>query len=121
MYFVNILDQIDEILDKVASPIYYWFIGILYLAYIATFMGVFYIGKTYLHTLSTIIQVFISLVLMVRFNPLRKHAVSQNTNVLVFACAFFLLLNVALSEGLRKYTQPILGDVAQFDHVLRQS
>lgn len=94
---LDFLDRIDVFLDTVANPVYFWLIGLFYVVYLAAFFGVVYIQPTYIHWLTIWIQVFISVVLLIRFNPFRKHASNGCNHVLIFACASFLLLNVCLT------------------------
>lgn len=109
---LSFLDRIDAFLDKIASPIYYWLIGLFYLFYLAAFFGFFYVQPAYIHVLSAVIQIFISIVLLIRFNPFRKHAVYESNNILVFACAFFLLINVCLTESIvRRLQTTFVNDV----------
>ena len=103
----EVFDIVDNILDKVASPIYYWLIFLLYFIYIAVFFGIFYVNKQYINHLSIFIQVFIAIILMVRFNPLRHHVVKPSDNTIIFASAFFLLVNVGLTETLGNYVKKV--------------
>lgn len=115
---IAFLDRIDAILDKVASPIYYWLIGLFYFIYIAAFLGAFYINPLYIHSLSFAIQLFISIVLLIRFNPFRTHAVYESNNILVFACACFLLLNVTLTESVLNTLKVQLNNINAFEQKL---
>ena len=107
MSTIYLLDRIDTFLDKIASPIYFWLIGLLYIVYLAAFLGMFYVNPAYIRWLSIAIQVFISGVLLIRFNPFYKHVVHDGHNVLVFACAFFLLMNVGLTESVLHKIQTV--------------
>ncbi len=103
----EVFDMVDRILDKVASPIYYWLIFLLYFIYIAVFFGIFYVNKNYIEHLSVFIQVFIAIILMIRFNPLRHHEVKSSDNTIIFASAFFLLVNVGLTQTLGSYVKKV--------------
>jgi len=94
-----IFNTIDNILDKIANPIYYWLIILLYLIYLAAFFGILYINNTYIHHLDIFIQTFIAVILIIRFNPLRKHVLRESDNTIIFASAIFLLMNVGLTAG----------------------
>jgi hypothetical protein len=111
MKFLNslndVFDIIDRILDKIASPIYYWLIVLLYFLYLAVFFGLFYMNAKYLNHLSIFIQIFIAVVLIIRFNPLRNHVVKSSDSTIIFASAFFLLMNVGLTETLGSYVKQI--------------
>ena len=103
----DVFDTIDRILDKIASPIYYWLLILLYFLYVAVFFGLFYMNTIYINHLSIFIQVFIALILMIRFNPLRHHVVKSSDNTIIFASAFFLLMNVGLTQTVVSYMKKL--------------
>jgi len=109
-------EKVDELLNSVAKPFFFGTIFILYVVYIATFLGVFYVNKIYIHYLDTFIQVLIALILIFRFNPLRKNLQLQKYDVnIIFSSAMFLLTNAGLSEFV--YGN-ILHDLVQIEHIL---
>ena len=72
---LNIINYIDAFVEYFSAPVYHLLILLLYITYI-------------------IIQLFIALVLMIRFNPLRKKInCDKNDKTLIFASAFYLLFN----------------------------
>ena len=114
LYIINALNPffeiIDRILDKITSPIYYWLLIIIYLIYLATFFGVLYVDKSYIHNLSVFMQIFIATILIIRFNPFRKHNLRESDNTLIFSSALFLLINVGLTESFSNYVHKVLND-----------
>lgn len=105
--FENFFGIIDNILDKIASPIYHWLIILLYIIYLAAFFGLLYVNNAYIHHLDVFIQTFIAVILIIRFNPFRKHVLKESDNTLIFASAFFLLMNVGLTTGVDSYMHKI--------------
>lgn len=107
LYIINALnpffEMIDRVLDKITSPIYYWFLIMIYFLYFATFLGILYVNKSYIHNLSVFMQTFIAIILIIRFNPLRKHNLREGDNTLIFGSALFLLINVGLTERFSNY------------------
>jgi len=107
LYIINALnpffEMIDRVLDKITSPIYYWFLIMIYFLYFATFLGILYVNKSYIHNLSVFMQTFIAIILIIRFNPLRKHNLRESDNTLIFGSALFLLINVGLTERFSNY------------------
>jgi len=97
-YLINIattfINFIDSLVDYFSTSVYYILILLLYISYIVAIIGISYINPNYTHYLSIVIQLFVALVLMVRFNPLRKKMTcNKNDRTLVFASAFYLLFN----------------------------
>lgn len=105
--FEQVFGIIDNILDKIASPIYHWLIILLYIIYLAAFFGILYVNNAYIHHLDVFIQTFIAVILIIRFNPFRKHVLKESDNTLIFASAFFLLMNVGLTTGVDSYMHKI--------------
>ena len=104
------MSVVDNILDQIANPIYYWLIIIIYIIYLAVFFGIFYVNNSYIHQLDVFIQIFIATILIIRYNPFRKHIFHENDNTIIFASAFFLLMNVGLTEGFSAYIQRLWKD-----------
>ena len=105
--FDRFFEYIDGIVDRVSNPIYFWLIFASYVVYIAAFLGILYINTKYIHELSVFIQVFIATVLIIRFNPLRKHVLRESDITIIFASAVFLLINVGLTETVASYVKSV--------------
>ena len=69
---LNIINYIDAFVEYFSAPVYHLLILLLYITYIIAIIGITYINPNYTRYLSILIQSFIALVLMIRFNPLRK-------------------------------------------------
>lgn len=91
---LNIINYIDAFVEYFSAPVYHLLILLLYITYIIAIIGITYINPNYTRYLSILIQSFIALVLMIRFNPLRKKInCDKNDKTLIFASAFYLLFN----------------------------
>ena len=106
---MNIIDYIDNILDKIKTPLYVISIGLIYLSYILVYVGILYVNKNYVHSLNIFIQLFICLFLLFRFNPFREHVLRKNDSMIIFGSALFLLTNLGLTQFIEKYTINKIG------------
>ena len=52
----------------------------------------------YVNYLNIVVQVFICIILMMRFHPLRKHKLHKHDSQLIFGSAFFLLTNLGITQ-----------------------
>jgi len=104
-YLINAAANfIDSLVDYFSAPVYHMLIILLYISYIIAIIGISYINPEYTRYLSIIIQLFIALVLMVRFNPLRKQMTcNKNDRTLIFASAFYLLFNDEFTNYVVEY------------------
>jgi hypothetical protein len=103
MYYdllVDYMRRIDSRLDSISAPVYYWIIGTTYFIYFISILGITYINPDYTDYLNTCVQIFISIILLIRFNPLRKIKCTPNDRVLIMASALFLLTNDGISFAL---------------------
>ena len=114
--------SIDTI-DTIKFRTYSGMIALLYLFYILTFFGIYFVNPKYIRLMSIAIQLFICLFLMWSFNPYIKQELRIYDEQIIFAAAFFLLNNVVITEivsffniPIQKYIDPIkrkiIGSVA---------
>ena len=71
--------------------------------YIVAFLGIYYVNPEYSKYLSIFIRLFISVFLLIRFNPFSKVIINTNDSILISASAFFLLINTGVTEYLYNY------------------
>jgi hypothetical protein len=71
---------------------------LLYIAYIVTFFGIFYINPQYIVYLSFAIRLFVCSFLIYKFHPFRQHRLEQFDGTIIFASAVLLLTNMGMSE-----------------------
>jgi hypothetical protein len=99
MYRTNLYMKLSEYLQNEPVKIYYIVIGILYTGYILTFLGIYYANPEYIQQLNIFIRVFVSVVLLVRFNPFNEVVVSKSDRILISAAAFFLLITTGVNDS----------------------
>jgi len=85
-------------LDKIKKPLYIFFMVIIYFSYFLIFAGLYYVNQNYIHTFSTLLQIFISLFLVIRFNPFRKPELREFDASIIFSCAILLFMNAGLTQ-----------------------
>lgn len=100
------MSSIDKFIREMSLPIYYWMIFSLYFLYLVTILGISYFSNmtSYIHYLSSFIQVFVAIVLIIRFNPFRHIKLVDSDVPLIFASALFLLLNAGITGWILSYT-----------------
>jgi len=99
--------NIDQFIRKMSLSVYYWMIVLLYLLYFATILGISYFNniQQYIHYLNSFIQIFVAVVLLIRFNPLRNIKLAESDVPLIIASASFLLLNAGVTGWILSYTK----------------
>ena len=83
-------------------------IAVIYILYFSTFLGITYINKSKIHLMSVIIESIICIILILRFNPFRKHQMTDFDRAIIFSAASFLLINLFTNEIYSQYTKNII-------------
>ena len=94
--------------DEVFIGVYIVSLILIYIGYIAVFLGIFQTVPTLIKYMNIGIQVFLCLFLMIRFHPFRdKLIIKPVDNMFIFGSAYILFTNLVLVE-LVKF--PIVGN-----------
>lgn len=94
--------------DEVFIGVYVVSLILIYIGYIAVFLGIFKTVPTLVKYLNIGIQGFLCLFLMIRFHPFRdKFIIKPIDNMFIFGSAYILFTNLVLVE-LVKF--PIVGN-----------
>jgi len=110
-----ITKTLNKFVEKVSPQVYFILIGIWYIVYFVTIVGLAYIDPKYVKTLNMIIQFFIAFVLFVRFNPFQKRITcNRNDRMFVLASCFFLLVNDEFTDYMRTFFQDRIGRLKTF-------
>ncbi len=88
-----VVHKIDNALDKTYFP-FFGLIIITNALYLVTYLGLMNIDKKYTEILNIVIQAFICIFLLLRFNPLREHELRQYDAKIIFASAVLLGTNL---------------------------
>jgi len=110
---MKLLRHIDEVLDHHKVNIYIWLFAIPYVLYFIAFFGIWYVNPSYIQIISVIMQLYISIFLMIRFNPFIKHEFRQYDDRLIFASAFLLLTNVGVTSFFMEYVVNPISNVVR--------
>ena len=90
---------------------YISFLYASYVLFIIAFTGIITIDPMYLSTLETVLKYYVSLFLIVRFNPWAKRDTDKETRDfdqrIAFAAGFFLLLTTTAAEFVQEYVTKI--------------
>ena len=86
-------------IDTITIPVYTISLAIVYICYIAVFLGVFVAVPKYIRLLNLGIQTFLCLILMLRFHPFRENPKLQpGDNMFIFGVVVIVFTNVVLVE-----------------------
>lgn len=94
----TIFKYIDDILEKHKISVYIWLFVLPYALYLITLLGVLYIKPSYIHLFGNIMQIYIALFLIFRFNPYRKHEIRPYDDQIILGSAFLLLTNAGVTS-----------------------
>jgi len=97
-----LIKYIDNFLDGLV-PYYIYGIVFFHAAYVLLFIGLFEFNKEYLSILDILIQTFVCIFLIIRFNPFRKHVLRPSDAQIIFGSATFLLLNLGFVKFFNQY------------------
>ena len=110
-----ITKTLNKFVEKVSPQVYFILIGIWYIVYFVTIVGLAYIDPKYVKTFNMIIQFFIAFVLFIRFNPFQKRITcNRNDRMFVLASCFFLLVNDEFTDYMRTFFQDRIGRLKTF-------
>ena len=90
---------------KIHEAIYNYAIYISYILYILIIFGITKYAPQYLDMLKNIIKIYVSIILIVKFNPytFKEKKISEFDSRLVFSSGIFLLLSTSIISILEKY------------------
>jgi hypothetical protein len=83
-------------------------IYVTWILYILIALGISFVSPQYLVTLQNIVKIYISLFLMLRFNPFRHVKFTRLDARIAFSAGLFLFATTAIDKILQSYLQPFL-------------
>ena len=99
MVVKTIFEKADNMIEGSKKPLYLISSGFLFVGYIAMFLGVSYISPKYIRTISNVTYIFIALLLMYKFNPMREiTSITEYDSKLISLSASFILFNLGVTE-----------------------
>jgi hypothetical protein len=104
------IDSVDKNINQ-ATYFYYGIWSMVHILYIVAFFGIVSVDKSYIHSLNVLIQVFIVLFLLYRFNPLRKNIkLTEADSTIAFGSAILLATNL-IGVELARWINPFVADI----------
>lgn len=88
--------------DKITNCVYTIALLIIYALYVLTYFNLYKVKSRYLDIISLSINVFVCVVLMIKFNPFFKVVFIHNDTRFIFACSTVLLSNIIATNYLLK-------------------
>jgi hypothetical protein len=90
------------------NSIYFYLTTISAILYVAVLFGSFHFAPEYLIYITSIIKIYIALMLIYRFNPFtKKTSLSNDDKKMVFSSGIYLLLTTAIGDYLVAYKNNI--------------
>jgi hypothetical protein len=92
---------------KFSELLFLYSINISFVLYIIVLLGVGGFAPKYFHYLKTFLQIYIGILLVIRYNPItyKGRDFGEFDRRLVFSSGIFLLLSTALIGSIQKYLQ----------------
>jgi hypothetical protein len=113
-----IFEKIEQTLEMIKKPVYMGSLFILHFVYILITIGVIQYTPQIISNLNIFIQIFISVFLMIKFFPFRKHELKEFDSTIIFGSAIFLLTNLGFTEYLTNYfgTKKVVSEIERVIH-----
>lgn len=80
------------------QTIFLYLLILSYILYVLVFIGIVNNSPSYLETLNFVLKIYVSLVLLIRFNPFINRAFTEFDKKIVFSCALFLISTTTINE-----------------------
>jgi len=92
---------------KFSELVFLYLINISFVLYIIVLLGVGGFAPKYFHYLKTFLQIYIGILLVIRYNPItyKGRDFGEFDRQLVFSSGIFLLLSTALIGSIQQYLQ----------------
>jgi hypothetical protein len=101
--------------SKIQQTIFNYGLILSYILYILALFGIYNNAFMYLGTLSMILKTYVSLFLIIRFNPYIKHDFTDFDRKIVFSAGTFLFLTTTISSILASYLKPFF--ISEFEKI----
>jgi hypothetical protein len=87
------------------------FIYITYSLILISILGLSDKGSEYLNTLDTYMKIYVSIFLIIRFNPFTKNEFNDLDRRFAFTSGMFILTTSAIAQVGKKYVKSLIGDM----------
>jgi len=89
-----------------------WIFKLSGLFFIISLIGVYSRAPEYLNTLNMIVKLYISIFLIIYFNPYSKHTFTEFDRSIVFKAGIFLLLTTGSTQAVMSYTSQLKNKIS---------
>ena len=76
-----------------------------------SFFSISLIQNQLLRSINTGIQIFVCVLLFIKFHPFREHTLGQSDSNLIFSAATFLMINLGIIEMLNRFKHNLTGKI----------
>lgn len=94
-------------MTKFQERVFYIAVSLSYILYGLTLFGLYKKAPSYLSTLNMVLRIYVSLFLILRFNPYVKNTFTDFDRKITYTAGIFLLLTTTLTEIFMKYIKSI--------------
>lgn len=97
-------------MSKFHEQVYTYAMYISYILYVVVLLGLSYTAPQYLDLLRDFIKIYISLILIIKFNPLvqKNKIMTEFDKQIVFSSGVFLLLTTSITSLVERYLLDII-------------
>jgi len=94
-------------MSKFQERLFYISVIVSYLLYGLTLFGLYKKAPNYLYTLNMAMRIYVSLFLIIRFNPYVKNDFTEFDRKITYTSGIFLLLTTTVTDIVMKYIKQI--------------
>jgi hypothetical protein len=98
-------NKTDHAIERIKKPVYIATVVAIHVLYLLIFMGLVYVKSEHIKLLNTLLQIFICLILIFRFNPFTKHELREFDGQIIFGAALLLLFNSGIIDYIITYVK----------------
>lgn len=98
----------NKALHKFQEELFKFVFLLMYSLYFVEWLGLSKTAKSYLLILDNIIKIYISLFLIVRFNPLRRIHFTDFDRQVVFTSAFYVIATTTINTVVKTYYNEVV-------------
>jgi hypothetical protein len=85
-------------MNIIVRELYNYSVYAWYILYVLSFLGLYAKAPEYLTTVDLILRVYVSLFLIIRFNPYRKIHFTEFDRKIIFSAGIFLILSTTITS-----------------------
>lgn len=95
--------------NKLEQNLFYYGLFTSYVLYGFALFGIYQKAPQYLATLNMVLKTYVSLFLIIKFNPYIKHHFNDFDRKVAFSAGFFLFFTTTISAIVSGYIKPLVS------------